>query len=409
MVSSPSSEQQPSVAKAADPLMALIEYGLTCIQRSQYAEGMISLQQAREQLPPGYAPLAATLETVNRAIANHVLAQQALHEASKRFAESDGEQQEQIAALQNLLPAFALTLPVPTETGKTQQKAARERQRLQLLRPANALAKAGGEKEMADGDGKLLPALRITCFGRFEVRRATFPEQPIELCRNLKGQAILRYLVAHPRHRETMDVLMTMLWPDDASEVAHHKLQVAISSLRRSLNGDLVVEAGGGYILCAGQSYQLNPRAELQTDSDEFLALYRAGMQASDEETVVMHFERACALYTGPFLSEDLYEDWSFIRREELCKAYVTMCDRLAGFALKTGDYKQAAKWAASILEINRCDEEAHCQLIRAYIAEGCRNEALRQYHYCQRVLAEELGVEPEMETQQLLATLMKR
>ena len=253
----------------------------------------------------------------------------------------------------------------------------------------------------------MLPALYATCFGRFEVRRSDPSSQPINLCHNLKGQAILRYLIAQPKHRETADMLMTVLWPEDAPEAALHKLRIAVSALRCSLNRNFASEPGGGYILCKDQVYQLNPSVALQSDVDEFLALYQAGQQASSSAAAVVLYEEACRLYTGPFLAEDLYTDWSAMQREELSQAYVAMCGKLAEFNLENGRYKEAATWATAILKVDQCDEEAYCQLIRTYAAEGRRSDALRQYQRCQRVLAEELGVQPTPETQKLLHMLL--
>ncbi len=106
------------------------------------------------------------------------------------------------------------------------------------------------------------------------------------------------------------------------------------------------------------------------------------------------------------FLTEELYADWSYIRREELSKAYVVICGELAEFNLAIGNYQDATTWASAILKVDRCDEEAHRQLMRAFAAQGRRNEALRQYQYCQRVLNEELGMQPASETQKLYNTL---
>jgi DNA-binding SARP family transcriptional activator len=232
-------------------------------------------------------------------------------------------------------------------------------------------------------------------------------DPPIELCRNLKGQALLRYLIAHPKHRETVDTLMAVLWPEERAEAARHKLRVAMSALRCSLNKHVVDEPGGGYILCQDQTYQLNPSVALQSDVDEFLALYQAGQQARDGEARVAHYEKACNLYTGPFLVEDLYADWPCTRREELSKTYMAMCSQLAEFHLERNCYETAATWASAILKVDRCDEEAHRQLIRAYAAAGRRTKALRQYQECQRILAEELGVQPMPETQNLFHMLL--
>ncbi len=55
----------------------------------------------------------------------------------------------------------------------------------------------------------------------------------------------------------------------------------------------------------------------------------------------------------------------------------------------------------------NRCDEEAYRRLMRAYAAQGRRSEALRQYQQCQKVLGEELGVQPMPETQKLFHLLV--
>jgi DNA-binding SARP family transcriptional activator len=253
------------------------------------------------------------------------------------------------------------------------------------------------------GNGDSLPALYFTCFGRFEVRRLG---QPVSLCSNRNGQAILRYLLAQVGHRANMDTLMGVLWPEDEPEVAHHKLQVALSALRRSLNHGYACDPGGGYILYKNRIYQLNPAVPLKSDVDEFLALYQAGQQSSGS-VAAAQYEKACQLYTGPFLTEDLYADWSFFRREQLSQAYLTMCSTLAEHYLEAGHYEDGVKWATATLKENRCDETAHQQLMRAYVAMGRRSDALRQYQRCQHVLNEELGVPPMPETVELFHTIL--
>jgi DNA-binding SARP family transcriptional activator len=248
-----------------------------------------------------------------------------------------------------------------------------------------------------------LPALYFICFGRFEVKRLG---QSLSLCSNRNGQAILRYLVAQSGHRVTIDTLMALLWPDDEPEVAHHKLQVAISALRRSLNNGYTSDPGGGYILCKNGVYQLNPSVSLRSDIDEFLAFYQVGRQYGGSAAIVQ-YEAACRLYTGPFLPEDLYADWPLIQREQLRQAHLVMCVALAEHYLEVGHYEDVAKWASAMLKENRCDEVAHRLLIRVYAAEGRRSEALRQYQHCERVVAEELGMPLMPETVNLFhATL---
>jgi DNA-binding SARP family transcriptional activator len=199
---------------------------------------------------------------------------------------------------------------------------------------------------------------------------------------------------------------MAVLWPDDDADVARRKLQIAVSDLRHSLNDGYYQNAGGGYLLWKGQCYQLNPAISVSSDVKQFSALSKAGLEASGNEAA-LHFEKACALYHGPFLVEDLYSDWSFSQRERYTQVYLTMCSALADYYLEIRRYDPAIKWASVVVTENRCDESAYRQLIRAYAGQGRRSEALRQYHRCERVLREELGVPPLPETRRLLETVI--
>jgi DNA-binding SARP family transcriptional activator len=401
-------QNSPTTEADAFSTVSLLESGLNCIQQGRSTEGTAFLALARERLLPDQVQLFAVIESLNRATATHMHAQQALHEASKRFVESSSEQQAQMAALQKMLPALAEQVESVSFAKARSKKNTRGNQSLRLLQSPQVPAEDAEESRSWSPvkDGNTLPALYITCFGQFEVRRFSPSDQPIDLCQNLKGQAIMRFLIAQPKHRATADILMATFWPEDAPEVACHKLRIAISALRCSLNRDVVSGSGGGYILCKNQFYEVNQSVVLKSDVDEFLALYQAGQQANDGEAAT-HYERACRLYMSPFLPEDLYADWSTIQREELSKTYVVMCGKLAEYNLANGCYENAVNWASAILKVDRCDEEAHRQLMQSYAAQGRRSEALRQYRQCQRVLGEELGVQPMAETQKLIQMLM--
>jgi len=264
-----------------------------------------------------------------------------------------------------------------------------------------------------------LPELAITCFGHFEVRRQG---TPIVLCSSRSGQSILRYLVARPGRYATSDTLQALFWPEDEPVVAQRKLHIAISALRRSLHDDLSSEGqglafivprtrlataptSGSYILYKNGMYSLNPVVAIRTDVDEFLCCYQAGQQGGVEKVPL--YEKAYLLYKGPFLAEDMYADWSFLQREQLSKVHVAMCRVLTDFYRKLHRYEDAAKWATAILQENRCDEAAHRQLIQVYAAQGRRSEALQQYQRCERILREELGVQPLPETMLLFSALL--
>jgi DNA-binding SARP family transcriptional activator len=395
-------------AASLPSIVSLLESGLNCIRQGRSTEALVFFILARERLTPDQVQLAAVLDTFIQCCGKYWQAQEALHQASKRFAEIDAEQHAQIAILEKHLPTLmqdrdtdsALhAIPQPLKNSNRFQAVQSSLSLVETVYPPGEHLQAVAHLE----DSSVLPALYITCFGRFEVKRSS---QHVVLCPNRKGQAILRYLVAHSEHRATIDMLMAVLWPEDEPEVAHHKLQVAVSALRRSLNHGYVKDAGGGHILCKNGVYELNPLIPLRTDVDEFLEYYQAGRQSSGS-TMAVYYERACDLYTGPFLSEDLYADWSFMRRGQLSQAYLTMCTALAEYYLEAGRYEHAMRWIGAILKENRCDEGAHRQLMRAYVARGRRSDALRQYQLCARILAEELGAQPMPETISLFQAIL--
>jgi DNA-binding SARP family transcriptional activator len=202
-----------------------------------------------------------------------------------------------------------------------------------------------------------------------------------------------------------VEKLLAVVWPEDEQTVAQNKLHIAISALRRSLHAGLTCEHGRGYIICKSHVYSLNPAAMIRTDVDEFLHCYQIGQQQCEER--VASYERACSLYTGPFLLEDLYADWSFLLREQFSQIYLTMCRVLTEHYLQFQCYEDATKWAIAILAEDRCDEAAYRQLIRIYAAQGRRSEAVQQYHCCKQILCQELGIQPLPETTRLFQTLI--
>ena len=90
-----------------------------------------------------------------------------------------------------------------------------------------------------------------------------------------------------------------------------------------------------------------------------------------------------------------------------LSQIYLTMCNALAKYCLEIGHYEHATSWIIAILKENRCDERAHWQLMRVYATQGRRSDALRQYHLCERILAEELGARPMPEMLSLYQAIL--
>ncbi|HBE24966.1 MAG TPA: hypothetical protein DDW33_04680 [Ktedonobacter sp.] len=380
----------------------LLEQGLHFIQLGCYAEGLDLLTLACEHLPPDQVHLAELLDKFIQGSVEYQRVQQEFQKACARFVKAHSEQQACVAAFSSRLSLLKTSF-CPPDHFPCQLKVAEE------MNPQNAPI----QPFMADQstspfpqpfmkEDATLPELFITCFGRFEVKRLG---APLALCSSRNGQRIFRYLVATAEHCATSDTLQAIFWPEDEPEVAQRKLHIAICALRRSLNSGYEHEAGSGYIVCKNSVYYLNKEITMHLDVDNFLHYFQQGQRTSEGR--VAFYEQACSLYTGPFLPEDIYADWSFLQREQLSQKYLAMCRVLAHHYQKMNHYEEAARWATLILKEDHCDEAAHRQLIQVFKAQGRRSEAFKQYQRCERILRDELGVQPAPETVREFRTLV--
>lgn len=373
---------------------SLFAFELTGKHRSDM---VLLLALASKHLSSVEGPLQTVLDTLVLTHEHYLSTKQRLHETSKQLVEAETQLQACIDNYEKFLVHFGKDIDTSSLVsasclthllyGESHQEPTSHT----LSTPISSQANTHSLLEKP----QTLPALYFTCFSRFEVKRLG---QTLTLCTNRSGQTILRYLVAQQRHRASVDKLIGVLWPDCDSEVARRRLQVAISEVRCSLNNGYRVDPGGGYILFKDSVYQLNPAIAFRSDVDEFLEFYHAGRQAKANSNIPL-YEQACQFYTGDFLVEDIYADWSFARREQLSQIYQRMCSTLADYYLHIGEYERVVKWTSKILAENGCDEVAHRQLIEAYLAQGRRGEALRQFQRCEQILHSELGVTPMPET----------
>jgi DNA-binding SARP family transcriptional activator len=401
MTSSFSGEHNmPASIAGTSSLAFFLERGFDYVQRGYYVEGAAFLVLAREQLSPNQLELADILDTFIHKHTGYQRAQRALQEVTAHFAEAYAELQAQAVNFATALPALTRSLGL-LHHFPCLRTDANYQQKLQPPDPTSQYLQEPSQQPH-NKDSSPLPELSITCFGRFEVRQAGIP---VVLCSSRNGQSILRYLVARPRHYATSDTLQAIFWPEDEPEVAQRKLHIAISVLRRSLDNGSPCGSKCSYIVCKNRVYSLNPAVIVRTDVDDFLHYYQAGQQVGEGRIAL--YEKACCLYTGPFLVEDMYADWSFIQREQLNRLYLAMCRILADHHFKVECYEDAMKWAIAILKENRCDESTHRLLIQIYAAQGQRSEALQQYHRCECLLREELGVQPMPETQAIFQTIL--
>jgi tetratricopeptide (TPR) repeat protein len=113
----------------------------------------------------------------------------------------------------------------------------------------------------------------------------------------------------------------------------------------------------------------------------------------------------AAGLHRGDFLAgfslrdSTSFDDWQYFQAERLRRELAGTLERLATAQIGQHHWDDAIDAARRWLALDPLHEPAHRQLMRIYTWSGRRGAALRQFQACQRVLEEELGVEPLEET----------
>src|SRR5918997_832550 len=250
------------------------------------------------------------------------------------------------------------------------------------------------------------PSLLVFFFGRFEM---VCDGNPLQLGRSGKALTILKYLLANHNRPVSQDHLMGWLWPESNLKKARWSLNSAIHGLRKLLSG-CSSSVSTNYVFLEDGYYRLSPDVGVTTDVDDFDKHHERGRRLEKGlrmTEAAIEYEKAIELYRDDYLVEDLYEDWTMVEREWLANAYVDILDRLAVHYLERGQLGESVRACYQGLEKDRSHEDSHRLLMTCYVRLGQRGRALRQYHLCERILAQEYGTAPSPETRALYGELL--
>ncbi|MCA9919748.1 MAG: hypothetical protein KC445_17445, partial [Anaerolineales bacterium] len=101
----------------------------------------------------------------------------------------------------------------------------------------------------------------------------------------------------------------------------------------------------------------------------------------------------------------NLFDEWLTIQRESLHREVMGLLDRLVG-ETAVSNPQQAAAYAQRQTELDPWHEEAYRSWMRCLHQAGQSSQAQQVYAQCRKILWDELGVEPEPETDALLADI---
>ncbi|MBI5959599.1 MAG: AAA family ATPase [Chloroflexi bacterium] len=231
-----------------------------------------------------------------------------------------------------------------------------------------------------------------------------------------KTLALLIYLAleggSQPREH-----LATLLWPEASPERSHASLRNTLGHLQTTLSPTRD-QAQIFHLSITHQTLALNPEAAITLDLHTVEQAYtlaradRSNRVPLESSTSPPLLQSAVAYHRGDFLTgfslgdAPDFDDWAATQREVWRRRLGLILDRLSEIQFAGGDFAGAAETTSHWIALDALNEIAYRRKMRAHFAAGARGQALETYEMCRAVLAAELSVEPEPDTEALVARI---
>ncbi len=231
-----------------------------------------------------------------------------------------------------------------------------------------------------------------------------------------KALALFTYLAVTGKPH-SRDSLAAMLWSEHDQSEARAGLRRELSRLKRDFGEDI--------LLIEREIVSLQPGAKVDMDVRRFQELVmfaqtheRVHGDSNGSTTCAECYSalaEAVGLYEGDFMAgfslgdSPQFDDWQFFEGEGLRQSLAESLQKVIEWHRSLGEYERAIEFARRWLSLDTLHEEAHRQLMELYARSGQYAAAIRQYKELVRLLREEIGVEPEQETQLLYENIRLR
>lgn len=246
--------------------------------------------------------------------------------------------------------------------------------------------------------------LHINLLGKFSIQSES--QEIISL--PTKVQELLSFLMLFANGPHSRESLANEFW-------AHAPIAQSKKYLRQALwQLQTFLESSGSdtpepYLRLEHGWIQFNSKSTIQLDIHTFAQNFKklkdkSGLSLSEDEAETL--QHSVSLYKGDLLS-GWYYDWCILERERYRAMALAQLDKLVLYCLGHRHYESGIAYSMNVLQIDHTREKTHRQLMRLFYFSGDRTGALRQYHYCEKILNQELGVLPTQKTTQLYQQIM--
>jgi predicted ATPase/DNA-binding SARP family transcriptional activator len=208
-------------------------------------------------------------------------------------------------------------------------------------------------------------------------------------------RALLTRLALEPGRPVGVDALVEDLWGDTPPAERLNALQSLVSRLRRALPGAPIESGPTGYRLTLDRR---------DVDAAEFARLAEAGRRALPDEPATARrlLTEALALWRGPALADAAGSPWADAAADRLAERRLAATEDRMDAELELGGHGAVLAELEALARAHPMRERIRGQHIRALYAAGRQADALAAYEDLRGLLADELGVDPSRQLQEI-------
>jgi DNA-binding SARP family transcriptional activator len=228
--------------------------------------------------------------------------------------------------------------------------------------------------------------------------------QALPPVRPRSAAVLLAFLIHHRDRPQTRDLLAGRFWSEYSEEKARRRLSNALWHIGKATEA-WPATVRRDLLVATPDSVQFNPDVQVEVDVDAFVAAldeFERRYQADRRRVDPDELADIVGSYRGELLA-GYYEEWIGEARRELNNRYLHAVDELRKMYAGLGSWEQALRHARTLVEAEPGVEEHHRELIRLHALNGRPWAAERAYEHLGKVLREEFGAEPSVESASLI------
>ena len=196
-----------------------------------------------------------------------------------------------------------------------------------------------------------------------------------------KAEGFFYYLCV--KKTATREEIIYVLWGADNENLGRKNLREAVYQIKKLLGKEILVTAGH-------TSISLNPEAMPDIDWDH---LNEGNILDYEEQGFLSHFM---------IKNSYEFEEWIISMQEQYNQTFIKCAREKLYSADASKNMEEIQKYSNILLKHDPYNEKLYYEIMDIYAVNGNYNMAIKLYYDLEKILAEELGVEPSAEVTDL-------